>query len=174
LYVYSPEVIGCEDADKVGDGRWPRSVSLFFLHAALVSRVQQVANGSQDRSKLTASAPIRERLAELLDAYVSGEAKSRLVLPYGQGSDPIWKRMRAPNATVVEFRTWDTRTFGFFCGPDIYVGVRMALTDELKKLQRDNQSDPYLPYAASVQTLISRIVPSEVEGDRDVEQLVTD
>ena len=120
--------------------------------------------------KLSQPIPVREKLAALINAFVSGEPRARLARPFGEGSEPIWRRMRHPNASVVEFKTWDTRTFGFFNAPNVYVATSVVLTDTIKASAGEDQ---YLIHARIAQTLINRLVSSEVEGTRHVDELVT-
>jgi hypothetical protein len=112
--------------------------------------------------------PVRARLAALIDRYVDGTPTARLLRPFGEGSHPIWQRMRDDQSAVVEFRTWDTRTFGFFKCPDVFVASCVGLTDRVKADQE------YTARGNSVLRFMSRVLPSEIDGVTDVRFLVTD
>ncbi|MGC8476611.1 MAG: hypothetical protein ACP5NP_09685 [Acetobacteraceae bacterium] len=109
----------------------------------------------------------RDALGALASAFVRGEPKFRLVRPRGEGSEPIFRRMRPPRSCVVEFRTWDTRTFGFFAKRDIFVACTVGLADELKK------QSLYGAYGERVVGLLARLLPTEYDCKTDVEDLYT-
>jgi hypothetical protein len=117
---------------------------------------------------LSSSIPIHSRLAASIDRYVDGSAKSQLVRPFGEGSDPVWCRMRPPLSRVVGFRNWDTRTFGFFGCPDVFVGATVVLATEVKATKS------YPQQGEAVANFLARVSPTEIDGGTDVERLVTD
>lgn len=75
--------------------------------------------------------------------------------------------MRPPSACVVELRTWDTRTFGFFAKRDIFVACAVGLADEIKT------QDLYAAHAQMVTRLLARLLPTEDDSNSDVEDLHT-
>lgn len=109
----------------------------------------------------------RDALAALANAFVRGDPKAHLVRPRGEGSDPIFRRMRSPYACAVEFRTWDTRTFGFFARRDTFVACYVALADEIK------QQSLYETHGDRVCRILSRLVATEYDCKSDVEDLYT-
>ena len=70
-----------------------------------------------------ASASPRGRVLGLVERFVVGDPKGQLILPIGDGSEPLFKRMRHPNECVVEMRTVATRSFGFFTGLDTFAAL---------------------------------------------------
>lgn len=109
----------------------------------------------------------RDALGALADAFVSGAPKSQLIRPHGEGSAPIFRRMRPPRACVVEFRTWDTRTFGFFAGRDTFFACGVGLTDEIKR------QGLYAAHGDRVAGILGRLLPTEYDCKSDVEHLCT-
>jgi hypothetical protein len=113
----------------------------------------------------------RGRVVGLVERFVCGDPKATLVRPQGDGMDPVFQRMRAPNFAVVEMRTQKTRTFGFFARVNTYVAISIAETATLKT---STKSDPYEQQAAKVQAVIRRLGAADVDRTTDVEKLVTD
>lgn len=109
----------------------------------------------------------------MVERFVCGDPKATLVRPQGDGMDPVFKRLRPPNSTVVEMRTERTRTFGFLARVNTYFAVSIAETATLKRRASSN-SDPYEEHAAKVQALIRRLSAADVDRTTDVEKLVTD
>ena len=109
----------------------------------------------------------QDALAALASAFVRGDPKSHLIRPRGEGSEPIFRRMRRPRACVVEFRTWDTRTFGFFAKRDTFVACSVGLADEIKK------QDLYAAHGQRVVSILARLLPTEYDCKSDVEDLYT-
>ncbi len=109
----------------------------------------------------------RNALAALATAFVRGDPKSHLVRPHGEGSHPIFRRMRTPHTCVVEFRTWETRTFGFFANRNSFVACGVGLADEIKDRHL------YIPHAQQVARLLARLLPTEFDCKADVEDLCT-
>lgn len=111
------------------------------------------------------------------DAFARGDKASSLVRPVGTGMDPLFKRMRSPNEVVVEMRTTQTRTFGFFAQENVYVAVTMETANLLKHKPLplpDGWVDPYLVQAEQVQNLLKKYIsPQSVDWKTDVELLVT-
>jgi hypothetical protein len=112
--------------------------------------------------------PVRAKLAALVDRYVDGTPRSRLARPYGEGSEPIWRRMRPPRQAVVQFRTWDTRTFGFFSVPNVFVACTVVLADVVKA------QNLYERYADDTHAFMKRVSANAIDGETDVDRLVTD
>lgn len=117
---------------------------------------------------LIRSPTIRTKLAALVDRYVDGTPRSRLARPYSFGSEPIWQRMRPPRAAVVEFKTWDTRTFGFFARPNVFIACGVGLADVIKRQQL------YGVHGDRALLFMARIRSTEIDGVTDVTSLVTD
>lgn len=111
---------------------------------------------------------VQANLAALIDRFVDGTKKSRLVRPFSEGSDPVWRRMRKGYVSVIEFRTWDTRTFGFFSCPNVYVATSVGLADQIKA------NNLYEERGNLALTFMARVNPAEINGVTDVEHLVTD
>ena len=109
----------------------------------------------------------RDALGALASAFVRGNPKSHLIRPRGEGSDPIFRRMRPPRVCVVEFRTWDTRTFGFFTKRDTFVACTVGLADEIK------ERNLYAAHGHVVTRLLARLLPTEYDCNSDVEDLYT-
>lgn len=109
-----------------------------------------------------------DQVAGFLDNFVSGAPAATLEKPVGFASRPMFQRMRDPDAAVVEMRTWDSRTFGFFSRPNIFVGVSLEETGKVK------EEGLYLHHADIVQRLMSRVSPDWLDRTTDVTLLVTD
>lgn len=109
-----------------------------------------------------------DQVAGFLDNFVGGAPAATLEKPQGYASKPMFRRMRRPHSAVVEMRTWDSRTFGFFSRPNVFVGVTLEETRRVKEqhLYRDN--------AEIVQRLMARVLPDWLDEATDVTHLVTD
>jgi hypothetical protein len=59
---------------------------------------------------------IQGRLNGLVETFVCGWPRDKLIRKDGFGMEPPFRRMRPPFSAVVEMRTEHTRTFGFFAG----------------------------------------------------------
>jgi hypothetical protein len=123
------------------------------------------------RSGVSRPASPRGRVIGLVERFVCGDPKATLVRPQGDGMDPMFQRMRAPNYAVVEMRTQKTRTFGFFARVNTYVAISIAETATLKA---SSESDPYEEHAAKVQAVIRRLRAADVDRTTEAETLVTD
>lgn len=122
---------------------------------------------------LVAPASPRGRVLGLVERFAAGDPKAQLVLPVGDGSEPLFKRMRHPNECVVEMRTVATRSFGFFTGPDTFAALFLEQVKTLKKIPAPGDPpDPYKVWAQKVQNVRQHI--GDVDCTTDVEQLVTD
>lgn len=120
------------------------------------------------RNNLTRRPGPRDALGALANAVVRGDPKPHLVRPHSEGSAPIFRRMRSPRTCVVEFCTWDTRTFGFFAKRDTFVACYVRLADEIKKQRL------YEAYGDRVCRLLeSKLLPTEYDCESDVEDLYT-
>ena len=114
---------------------------------------------------------IRGRLDVLVETFVRGNPLSRLVRPVGAGMDPPFKRMERRGGVdfspVVEMRTRDTRTFGFFARKDMFVAHRLDLAD-------NTHSDPslYEKYGMDVLKFLDRLASSEKDLTSDIEDLI--
>ena len=73
--------------------------------------------------------PMRAQLAGLADAFVGGRGRAWLAF---EGMEPPFTRMRPVRWRVWELRTSDTRSFGWFVAPDIFVAVCGYPTAALK------------------------------------------
>jgi hypothetical protein len=110
---------------------------------------------------------IRGRLSGLIETFVRGWPRSKLIRKDGFGMEPPFKRMRPPLSSVVEMRTEYTRTFGFFAGPRVFVGHRLDLADVI-------HANPqlYLDYGADVMRMLARIAESDKDQTSDIEDLI--
>jgi hypothetical protein len=125
------------------------------------------------KAGLVAPASPRGRVLGLVERFVVGDPKAQLVLPVGDGSEPLFKRMRRPNECIVEMRTVATRSFGFFTGPNTFAALFLEEVKILKEKPAPGQApDPYKVWAQKVQKVRQHI--SDVDCTTDVEQLVTD
>jgi hypothetical protein len=85
--------------------------------------------------------------------------------------DPLFKRLVPPNTVVVEMRTKETRTFGFFARINTFVAVFLAETNTLKAIRN---TDPYKEYATKIRAVLGRISDADIDRITNVETLVTD
>lgn len=109
----------------------------------------------------------RGLLDGLVETFVAGLPRSHLVRPQGYGMDPPFQRMRAPHGAVVEMRTRDTRTFGFFVRKDVFIAMRLEYADE-------THANPnlYEKHAELVERLLRRMSCSDVDDATPVEALL--
>ena len=124
--------------------------------------------GPRNSQQLTRDLSIRGRVSGLATRFVAGDTWNQMLVSKGDGSEPIFRRMRKPNECVVEMRTVQTRTFGFFARTHLFVACSIVLTDLLKA----EGNAGYLRHAADVQKLISRLSPSEYDCTTDVRSLI--
>ena len=112
----------------------------------------------------------QEQLDGFVETFVIGWPRSKLVRRQGFGSEPPFLRMRPPRLPVVEMRTVQTRTFGFFARRGVYVGMRVDLT------QNTHANDDYLyeEYGNYVMQRLRHIASSDVDIASDVEHLIGD
>jgi hypothetical protein len=122
-----------------------------------------------NKKSLVANLSPKGRVVGFVDQFVAGTPALHLERPRGFAMAPMFKRMRPPNTTVVEMRTSDTRTFGFFCCPNIFVAMVLERVSILKA-----DKSLYLKNALIVQKLVSRMDAAAVETTSDVKHLVTD
>ncbi len=129
------------------------------------------------RNGLTGRPSPKAIVETLVQDFIIGRPRAWLIRPKGHGMEPPFSRMRHPNEAVVEMRTKDTRTFGFFHGPNSFVALTLVHVDFLKKrpneLTKKEQNERYANCAASVLALTKHLQKSEVSLD-DVETIVID
>ena len=115
----------------------------------------------------------RGRLDTLVEQFVCGFPRNRLARPMGAGMEPPFKRMEKRRgidlSPVVEMRTAETRTFGFFVRKDVFVAHRLDLADNTHA-----ERSLYGKYGADVLTLLARMEPSEKDTTSDIENLIGD
>lgn len=109
-----------------------------------------------------------DQVSGFLDNFVSGKPVATLERPIGFASKPMFRRMSKPDVAVVEMRTWDSRTFGFFARRNIFVGVTLLETGFAKR------NNLYRANAMIVHRLMARILPEWLDQTTDVSHLVTD
>jgi hypothetical protein len=115
-----------------------------------------------------------EEVAGLLDDFVRGTPRARLVRPIGSGMEPPFVRMRPPHTRVIEARTPRTRCFGLFHKANVLVLHRVLHTGSLKQ-DRRSVAEAYAAAAASVEdSILARLLPHECDGTTDIDELVTD
>jgi hypothetical protein len=112
---------------------------------------------------------IRDRLDGLIETFVVGWPRARLIRKAGFGMEPPFQRMYPPRAAVVEMRTADTRTFGFFAKLNVFVAHRLDLAD-------NTHADPtlYAKYGDHVRQLLERVSASDKDETTDIEALIGD
>jgi hypothetical protein len=110
---------------------------------------------------------IRGRLDGMIETFVVGWPRAKLIRNTGFGMDPPFQRMRGRHFPVVEMRTQATRTFGFFVREAVFVAHRLDLADK-------THADPilYERYGDDVMKLLDRMEPSEKDIVSDVETLI--
>lgn len=140
----------------------------FLFTANWFEEFSRLPSGVGEKGKLAGWSSPGDRLAALIERFVRGEPTVKLIRPQGEGMHPVFKRMRPPHRAVVELRTRQTRTFGFFSRRDVFVATSVGLADEIKANRL------YIAHAKMAQRLIARLAASEFEGERDVSELVTD
>ncbi len=109
----------------------------------------------------------RDALGALANAFVRGAPRSHLIRPHREGSAPVFRRMWPPRVCVVEFRTWDTRTFGFFAKRDTFVACGVGPTEDIKR------RDLYAAHGDRVVGILARLSATEYDCESDVEDLCT-
>jgi hypothetical protein len=139
-----------------------------FLHTPLWTKQFNRLPGGISGPGLRYRPGFRESLATLISQFVGGTKKSHLIRPFGEGSEPIFKRMRGPNECVAEFRTWNTRTFGFFSGTNTFVAIAVGETTVIKEQKL------YEEYALEVQRYLGKISTLDYDCKRAVDELFTD
>lgn len=105
----------------------------------------------------------------LVETFVAGFPRNHLVRPQGYAMDPPFRRMWAPHAAVVEMRTRDTRTFGFFVRKDLFVAMRLDLADSVH-----DHPELYEEHAKMVERLLARMSSSDVDVSSSVDDLIGD
>lgn len=110
----------------------------------------------------------RAALEAVINRFTLGDRPAQLIRPRGQGMDPLFKRMRRPHRLVVEMRTHDTRTFGFFHAPNCFVAHVTVLADDVK-----GEAHGYARHAKAVEALMAYLRPDQIDGTDDVTILVT-
>lgn len=125
-------------------------------------------------ARLARDPSVQGRLAALVARYIAGDPKAELVRPRGEAMDPQFCRMDPPYQTVVEMRTQETRTFGFFCRANLFCAVTVALTSDLKLPTGRADRVKYEDRANTVMRLVKRTSSSEIDGNTDVQLLLTD
>lgn len=140
---------------------------ILWITPRWVKEFNALPSSAPRTGRLTRRPGLRDALGALASAFVSGVPKSHLIRPNGEGSAPIFRRMRPPCACAVEFRTWDTRTFEFFARRDTFVACGVGLTDEIKR------QDLYAAHWDRVAGVLARLLPTECDCSSDVEDLYT-
>lgn len=110
----------------------------------------------------------REQLDGFIETFVIGWPRAKLIRKQGFGSEPPFRRMWPPRSSVVEMRTVQTRTFGFFSCKGVYVGMRVDLTENTHA----NNDRLYNEYGDYVMQRLRHIVSSDVDVVSDVEDLI--
>lgn len=126
--------------------------------------------GRGQRGTLVPGMSEKGRVIGTIDMFVRGEPVSRLIRPRGYAMEPPFRRMRPPRGEVVEMRTEQTRTFGFFVCANVFVADAIVLTNQLKadKLLYKKHADRVR------QILMASLLPTEIDGVTNVQALVTD
>jgi hypothetical protein len=112
----------------------------------------------------------REQLDGFVETFVIGWPRAKLIRKQGFGSEPPFKRMWPPRSPVVEMRTVQTRTFGFFSRRGVYVGMRVDLAENTHA----NKDRLYHEYGDYVMQRLRHIVSSDIDVASDVEDLIGD
>lgn len=118
----------------------------------------------------------RGRIAGLINQYILGVAKVKLVTPNGYGADPVIKRLEPPREAIAYFRTGASgrpvrpgvRCFGFFRSPNVFFAMAMMR----KNGTRHKGFDPIDEKIGKLQILVERL-RDEVDISTDVELLIT-
>jgi hypothetical protein len=117
----------------------------------------------------------RARVDAFIEDFLSGEPIAQLIRPNGEGMEPPFTRMKFGHERVVEMRTPQTRTFGFFHKPNYFVAATICLTNDLKRKKNEPdkalQCARYSARAQRVERLIDRLYSTEVSSD-DIANLV--
>ncbi len=140
----------------------------FYFSAAWSNAFNALAEPTNKKS-LVANLSRQGRVVGFVDQFVAGMPAAQLERPRGYAMAPMFERMRPPNTAVVEMRTNDTRTFGFFACPNVFVAIKLELVTTLKA-----DKTLYLTNALIVQKLIARMDAAAVETTTDAKYLVTD
>jgi hypothetical protein len=148
-------------------GGLAQPIRMFYFTQSWLTQFNGLPDDYNPKS-LVRSTTVRTNLAALVDRYVDGSPRARLARPYSFGSEPIWQRMRPPRKAVVEFKTWDTRTFGFFAQPNVYVACAVGLADPIKR------HDLYGDYGDTALKFMTRVHRLEINEVADVAELVSD
>ena len=111
----------------------------------------------------------RGRLDGLVETFVCGWPRNRLIRKAGFGMDPPFQRMQGRYSPAVEMRTEATRTFGFFVRKGVFVAHRLDLAD-------NTHADPslYGQYGDAILALLARLALSEKDETSDVDELIGD
>ena len=112
----------------------------------------------------------RGRVAQMVESFVIGWPPAHMIRPRGFGMDPPFKRLRPPYQAVVEMRTNQTRSFGFFARQGVFVAHTLACTDALKG-RAQGAADPYADHARDVQKLLARIAAEDKDETSAIETL---
>jgi hypothetical protein len=112
---------------------------------------------------------IRSRMDGLIETFVIGWTRDRLIRKQGFGMEPPFQRMRPPRSAVVEMRTADTRTFGFFVRAGVFVAHRADLADHTHA-----DAELYKTYGDDVGKILARMASSDKNETSDVELLIGD
>jgi hypothetical protein len=117
----------------------------------------------------TVDPSVRGQLNGLIETFVIGTPREKLIRKAGFGMEPPFQRMRDGYSPVVEMRTQATRTFGFFVRAGVFVALRLDLADS-------THGDPtlYGRYGGDVMKLLSRMDSSDKDETSDVETLIGD
>lgn len=110
----------------------------------------------------------RGKMLGLVEEFAVGTRRARLVTPNGYGSEPLFERMRPPNEAVVEMRTYEARTFGFFARKNVFVA------DQADTTENTHKNHLHGIYADRVLQFIQRLYTSEVDVTSSIENLIDD
>jgi hypothetical protein len=112
---------------------------------------------------------IRSRMDGLIETFVIGWTRDRLIRKQGFGMEPPFQRMRPPRSVVVEMKTAETRTFGFFVRVGVFVAHRVDLSDNTHA-----NCNLYETYGDDVRKIVARMASSDKDETSDVELLIGD
>jgi len=146
----------------------------FYYVAGWRNAVEQLARSQQQG---TARQPTPgAKVFALVEQYARHVPRAFLIRPKGEAMEPPFERMDAPDSVVVAMRTRDTRTFGFFARPNVYIAGSFAMTDDLKLPNGRADRRKYATHIKKVKEFlrITKLDEADIDRDTDVEQLVID
>ncbi|MBM9401589.1 hypothetical protein JUN65_08315 [Gluconacetobacter azotocaptans] len=127
------------------------------------------------RNSLTKDTSEKGRVSGLINEFMAGTPRVRLITPVGYGADPIAKRLDAPREAVVYFRTnapskspsLGVRCFGLFRSPNIFFAMSI-----MRKVVRSGQNDPVDQFVNPIMIFFGRAI-REVDVTTHVDNLIT-